>query len=300
MMPDFYKRFEDEHRGDRDLILKRLAVYLPFVLPLKNIYDAPVAIDLGCGRGEWLELLSKYGFISRGYDIDKHMVDSCNSRSLNASCADAIEALESIPDSSVAVVSAFHVVEHIDFASLQKLISNSLRVLRDGGLLILETPNPENIFVSTLDFYIDPTHKRPLPPMLLEFAVKYAGFEISKVIRLNESDSLAQNLQSVNLLDVLGGASPNYAVIAQKGAPKQILEHFVEPFSKEYGFATQQLATLYDSKIEAKFFTLKADLDSKIEATNEMLNSILNSRSWRYTAWLRGIAAFFRSLQKPN
>ena len=84
-----------------------------------------------------------------------------------------------------------------------------------GGLLIMETPNPENIVVATRNFYLDPTHQRPIPPMLLAFVAEYAGFARVKTLRLQESKELV-NKGDVSLQDVFAGASPDYAVVAQK------------------------------------------------------------------------------------
>jgi O-antigen chain-terminating methyltransferase len=169
MTNDFYRAFEDRHRGTRELIKSRLQVYVPFVEPLRSIYEDCKAVDLGCGRGEWLEILRENGFDAMGVDLDDGMLAACEDLGLPAERGEAIAHLRTIPDESLTVVSGFHIAEHIAFADLQILVQEALRVLRPAGLLILETPNPENIVVGTAGFYIDPTHQRPLPPLLLSF-----------------------------------------------------------------------------------------------------------------------------------
>ncbi len=250
MTDSFYRAFEERYRGPRELILSRLGVYRPFVSPLKSIYPAPPAIDLGCGRGEWIELLQLEGFSPLGIDQDEGMLQGCREQSLPARQGDAVAYLPTLPDESQAIVSAFHVVEHISFDQLRTVVSEALRVLKPGGLLIMETPNPENIVVATRSFYLDPTHERPIPPQLLSFVPEYYGFARTKIVRLQESQELAIN-QSPTLNDVLGGASPDYAVIAQKTAPAEITELFDQAFNQEYGLSLNTLVERYDASNEA-------------------------------------------------
>lgn len=285
----FYKSFEDIHRGSREFISKRLEVYLPFILPLKTLSDAPLCIDLGCGRGEWLELVTAHGFKAKGIDMDQNMLNDCKKLSLDVICSDAVSALDELEDNSVSIISAFHLIEHIEFEQLSKLVKSSIRVLKEGGLLILETPNPENIIVSTVDFYIDPTHSKPIPPMLLQFLVQHCGFEKNKLLRLNGAEFTDDN--QLSLIDVLGGVSPNYAVIAQKSSSADIFELFHEPFSKEYGTTLYQLSSRYDeqfSKLTSHIIHVETRLNAQLEA-------IHNSKSWRYTAWFRKLSKLLKA-----
>lgn len=159
----FYRDFEARHRGGRNLILDRLRVYEPFVAPLAAEGDAR-ALDLGCGRGEWLELLEDWGVKARGVDLDDGMLSEARDRDLLVERADALEALRAVPDGDLAIVSAFHLAEHLPFDVLRALVKQASRALRPGGILILETPNPENPSVGLLSFHMDPTHLKPLPP----------------------------------------------------------------------------------------------------------------------------------------
>ena len=221
---EFYKAFEDRLRGSRELIKSRQEIYLPFVEPLLTFYTEPQAIDLGCGRGEWLELLKPaFGAGARGVDLDEGMLEVCRQLDLSATNADAVTALKELPDESQLVVSGFHIAEHLDFPDLQVLIQEALRVLKPAGLLILETPNPENLQVGSCNFYLDPTHNRPLPPQLLSFLAEYQGFARVKVLRLQEDKTIVEKTR-VSLREVLTGASPDYAVVAQKAADASLLE----------------------------------------------------------------------------
>jgi O-antigen chain-terminating methyltransferase len=128
---------------------------------------------------------------------------------------------------------------------LQTLIQEALRVLKPAGLLILETPNPENLKVSSVYFYLDPSHRNPLPPDLLAFMPEYYGFARVKIVRLQE-DSALLGATNVSLDQVLGGASPDYAVVAQKHADTQTLQPFSDVFAREFGVSTSTLLKHYD------------------------------------------------------
>lgn len=246
MSASFYRAFEDRYRGSRGLIKDRLRVYLPFLEPLAAAAPA-AALDLGCGRGEWLELLGEAGFAARGVDLDEGMLAACRERGLDVVNGDAIGALRFAADNSLAVVSAFHLVEHISFEQVQELIAQALRALRPGGLLIMETPNPENLVVGTSSFYDDPSHIRPLPPKLLAFAVEFGGFERHGVLRLQESPHVHGPLQ---LFDVLAGASPDYAVVAQKAGAPELSAALDKEFATPRGIDLHTLAQHYQRQLD--------------------------------------------------
>lgn len=252
MSENFYRAFEDRHRGSRDLIKSRLRVYAPFIQPLKELDGEAKAIDLGCGRGEWLELITGLGFQPVGVDLDQGMLDACHELGLQVEQGEALSFIAALPDDSQSLVSAFHLVEHVTFEQLRALVSQALRVLKPGGLLIMETPNPENILVATKDFYLDPTHQRPIPPALLAFLPEYYGFARTKILRLQESRELA-DATHLTLENVLGGASPDYAVVAQKAATEHVMTQFDVPFSTEYGVSLETLATRYQQQADARF-----------------------------------------------
>jgi SAM-dependent methyltransferase len=247
MSDDFYRAFEERHRGSRELIKSRQRVYLPFIEPLLFFCEGAKAIDLGCGRGEWLELLTESGFDAHGVDLDDGMLEACRELGLNVATKDVLSALKELPDESQIIVSGFHIAEHIDFFDLQLLVQDALRVLKPGGLLILETPNPENITVGTVNFYLDPTHQRPLPPQLLAFLPEYYGFFRVKLMRLQEDKALAVR-ERISLHDVLGGVSPDYAVVAQKSAEGSLRACNSDAFAKEYGLTLDALVWKFDQQ----------------------------------------------------
>lgn len=242
---DFYRAFEDRHRGPRELIRQRLGAYVPFLEPLARLYPEGRAIDLGCGRGEWLELLQERGFSAQGVDLDEAMLTACTELNLSVTRGDAIEFLAALDDESQALVSGFHIAEHIAFEQLNTLVAQAHRVLKPGGLLILETPNPENLVVGACNFFLDPTHLRPIPPPLLSFLPEYHGYARKRVVRLQEDPALHER-QDIDLMSVLGGASPDYSVVAQKAAEPDVMSAFDPAFAAQYGIELPQLASRYD------------------------------------------------------
>ncbi|MFA0046051.1 class I SAM-dependent methyltransferase, partial [Vibrio sp. 10N.261.51.F11] len=265
---NFYRAFENKFRGSRELIKSRLEQYLPFVKPLSEIYTDARTFDVGCGRGEWLQLMKKHGFKSFGVDLDQGMLDACDELNLDASQGNAIEYLKGLDSDSQVIVSAFHVVEHILFEDLQCLVREALRVLKPGGLLIMETPNPENIKVASENFYLDPTHIKPIPAMLLEFIPEYYGYYRTKVVRLQEPSEYI-NREKLSLSEVINGVSPDYAVIAQKSADNEILKLFDSIYSADFGLSIESATAKFESRlinIESKL--LKAT-EKSIEAQDK-------------------------------
>jgi O-antigen chain-terminating methyltransferase len=185
LLEAFYVAFEDHFRGSREDILNRLKVYLPLLEEAKvGTLDAPI-LDVGCGRGEWLELLSQSGYTARGIDLNRVMVEQCKARNLDVSESDVIAYLQSLPDTSFGAVTGFHIIEHLPFETLVRLLDETVRVLKPGGLAIFETPNPENVLVGSCNFYFDPTHCNPLPSPMIKFLVEARGLCKAKIINLH-------------------------------------------------------------------------------------------------------------------
>jgi SAM-dependent methyltransferase len=309
----FYRTFEEKFRGPRQEIKSRLCFYLPFIEPLKKTQACPKAVDLGCGRGEWLELLAENGFSAQGVDRDDGMLAACCERGLSFEKEDAIDYLKHLPDASMAIVSGFHIAEHLPFADMRMLVQESARVLAAGGLLILETPNPENLRVASTNFYLDPTHMRPLPPDLLKFLAEYYGFARVKIVRLQEAAELCAK-SSITFMDVLSGSSPDYAVIAQKASAANFLATGDEAFSTDYGLKIESLAARYDQQL-ARDRRAAADLEQRVAQRLEALDAwqremtsrdaarqaqliaIYRSTSWKLTAPIRLIGRFLHWLR---
>jgi O-antigen chain-terminating methyltransferase len=260
MSDNFYKAFEDQFRGSRELIKERLRAYQPFLENLRAIDLNGQALDLGCGRGEWLEILGELNITASGIDLDEGMLSDCRKLGLNVEQGNALTKLSQQAANSLILISGFHLAEHLSNTDLQTLIQESHRTLKPGGLLILETPNTENITVATINFYFDPSHLRPIPAKLLQFLTLHFGFSRSKIIGLQESTELRDSKQSPTLFQVLNEVSPDYAVIAQKGANADQLQVFDEAFNKSYGLHLDQLAARYDADIQNRLGTIEIKL----------------------------------------
>ncbi len=265
----FYRAFEERYYAPREYVRNLRRQYLPYVSAVLNRSGATYAIDIGCGRGEWLELMGEMGVCASGVDLDSGMLKDCLDRGLNAKLEDGLSALKKLPDQSQSVVSAFHVVEHMAFDDLRSLIAEAHRVLVPGGLILLETPNPENLVVGVKNFYLDPTHQRPLPSELLSFAVEYGDFGTVKILRLQESADILSK-DDLKLHDVFSGASPDYAVIGQKDDPlgsTRSIEHVA--FSP--GASLAEVSAFYDEKM-AKRLEALAERKALAEAEKRMLD----------------------------
>lgn len=265
----FYRAFEDRYRGSRELILSRLRNYLPLIEPLKQLNPSQSAGDLGCGRGEWLELLREVGFSTKGVDLDDGMLTACREAGLDVAKMDAVEFLRELPNSSQVIVTGFHIAEHLPFATLHNLLREVVRVLCPGGVLILETPNPENISVATSSFYLDPTHQRPIPPGLLSFMFEWAGLARARIIRLYQPNRTPK-ADECTMSDVLFGVSPDYAVFGQKIGDPTIAAYADCMFAVNAGASLTDMCALFDgrlSKYEAGLVSLGSSLEETLEET---------------------------------
>ncbi|WP_170000913.1 class I SAM-dependent methyltransferase [Campylobacter sp. RM16189] len=290
----FYVALENRFRGSEELVKERQKKYLKFINPLKDIKDHVSALDIGCGRGEWLSLLNENGFLARGIDIDDDMVELCLKKGFNTKKNDALSELKSLEDNSVDIISAFQVVEHIDFDDVLDICKEAMRVLTPCGILILETPNPENIMVSTHWFYLDITHKKPIPCDLLAFATEYCGFKRNFIIRLNEKE-LNLSGYDMDLFDVFEKVSPDYSIVSQKDGSN--IGIFDPAFSEGYGINLDQISHMYSHILRMHNKNMNERIDQNILSLKEEIEGIKNSRSWRITKPLREAVGLARDIK---
>src|SRR5262245_36195976 len=136
-----YVKFEDKFRGSRQDIKGRVSVYLDEIRAAGAGTAAEPVIDIVCGRGEGLEVLKEQGLTGIGVDMNRDCVKQCQRLGLEAIHDDALLQLGQRPAASCGAVTAFHMVEHLSLQTLMELLAQARRVLKPGGLLILETPN---------------------------------------------------------------------------------------------------------------------------------------------------------------
>lgn len=219
---DLAERF----RGREEEVLERQRHYLKYLN-----HKSPV-LDVGCGRGEMLQLLSGNGTEVIGIDLNQLMVDYCRASGFNAIHSDVIPYLTGNGGTFEAIFAA-HFVEHLLPDQLMQFLTLSRERLKEGGLLVIETPNPTGLFTMSASFYLDPTHIRPIHPDALKMMLESMGFRILELkflspwpedVKLKKVDSngrypekspnpIAANFQRIN--DILF-APRDYAIVAER------------------------------------------------------------------------------------
>jgi len=171
-----YVGFEDRFRGSEEVIRARLKDYLPYFA------DQSSVLDIGCGRGEFLDLLRQQGISGQGLDLNPEMVEVCRSRGLHATAGDALSYLRGLPDESLGGVIAVQVIEHLQPAYLSQLLALAFDKVRPGGRVILETINPSCWVAFFESFVRDLTHVKPIHPDTLQYLLQANGFSTVEIV----------------------------------------------------------------------------------------------------------------------
>jgi len=219
---EHYLAFEERFRGSSEELRERLRTYVSYFEGL-----APV-VDLGCGRGEFLELLRDAAIESKGIDANREMVHTCRDKNLEAEVSDLTSYLEHAASGSLGGLFAAQVIEHLPPPTLRTVLGECYRVLAPHGCVVLETVNPRSV-AAFVAFYRDLTHQKPVHPETLEFLLRAVGFrdvtirygspisERAKLLDVTSdtafSDTLNQNFEKLNAF--LFG-DQDYAAIASK------------------------------------------------------------------------------------
>ena len=313
----YYADFETRFRGPRSSILHRLREYLPLLAPLQKHTTSFSAIDLGCGRGEWLELLETQGIAARGVDLNSAQLEQCKKLNLSVNYNDAITELRSVEGSSETLITAFHLVEHLPEQAVSQLIGEALRVLIPGGLLILETPNPDNLSVGSNSFYLDPTHQCPIPALRLQFLAENTGFEDAHILRLNHDPALEEQ-ETIQLIDVIQGASPDYAVVAIKSGVPHLNEALKRNAKRYKGVTLQALCNKFDRQQQRlkqkqqdleqqqsrfqiqldQFENSQKEYQDLLQQEQHNIRMLLESSSWRLTKPFRWLKDSLRNISQ--
>ena len=164
--------FLDEFRGEREETLGRVGEHVT------RLTGQQPVLDLGCGRGELLEALRAAGIEARGVDADPAMVEACRRRGLAVETGDALEVLAAQPPASLGAVTALHLFEHLPAGRWAAIIQAAATALEEGGVLLVECPNPEALRVGANLFWIDPTHYAPVHREAAAFVMRALGLEV--------------------------------------------------------------------------------------------------------------------------
>lgn len=221
--------FEEKFRGAREDIKERQLNFLEYSKGCKNV------LDIGCGRGEYLEILKEYGINAKGIDINVDMAKYCQSKGLNVEKADAIEYLDKLVDKSLDSIFLDQVIEHLEAKYLIKLLELCYKKLKFGYYIVIETVNPLSL-TSFANFYMDLSHKKPIHPETLKFMVESVGFrevemnffspipdgyklkkvEISEIIEEKEREMIEVYNYNIEKLNGILYGYQDYAVIGKK------------------------------------------------------------------------------------
>ena len=194
LTPEEYVKFEEKFRGRKDEVKEKLGLYLPILQDVLSKFkgESIKAVDLGCGRGEWLEILRERGIDPLGIEINDIFVRRLTEKGFQVFKEDLFDFLKRAEDESFHLVTAFHVIEHVDIKRRTEFLREVLRVLKKGGVFIVETPNPRNILVGSGDFYRDPSHVIPLFPDTLQYLGEIIGFSKSQSYFIKDNESLLE------------------------------------------------------------------------------------------------------------
>ncbi len=219
-----YFNFENYFRGSRKEIKNALEIYADYFT------DKGQIIELGSGRGEFLELMGEKDIDIVGIDAYKEFVDYCKIKGFNSVNDDAIAYVSRLKDESIGGIFAAQLIEHLKTDQIIQLCNDAYKKLIPGSYLIFETPNPTSLAIYTNAFYVDPSHNKPVHPRTIEYFLKQAGFSDISIIFTEHSKSKYRlpllngesisNLNEFNdgincITDILFG-SQDYAIIAKK------------------------------------------------------------------------------------
>ena len=166
-----YVGFENQFRGSPERILERLKAYVPCFEGASDV------LDVGCGRGEFLNLLREQGIGGRGLDINHEMVEICGNWGLEAHEGDVLAYLTGLPDGALGGLFAAQVVEHFEPDYLIRMLEVAYHKMRPGSKIVLETINPACWYAFFESYIRDITHVRPLHPDTLKYLMVASGFQ---------------------------------------------------------------------------------------------------------------------------
>lgn len=199
----FYHRLENRYRGSVEEIARRLTIYLPDVEAAHIRTGRKPAMDIGCGRGEWLGLLRDNGIEAFGVDTNPVQIKAAKEQGLDVREGDALKALAEMEEGSLSLITAHHLVEHLPFDAVAWITREAMRVLAPGGVLLFETPNTRNVLVGATTFHTDPTHLKPMPEQVLGVLFETAGFDPVEVRHLHPHERFEEFLAKPDFNDEL-------------------------------------------------------------------------------------------------
>jgi O-antigen chain-terminating methyltransferase len=206
-----YGRFAERFRGTEEYVKAGQDFYLPYFRDCRNV------LDIGCGRGEFLEMMRSAEVPAKGIDLGEESVALCRHKGLDAEVADLFVYLENLPEASLDGIFCSQVVEHLTPERLPEMVRLCASRLQRNGVIAIETPNPECLAIFATHFYLDPTHQRPVPHPLLAFYLEEFGvgnIEVRKLAPAAESMPSLKSLPEDFREAFFGGL--DYAILGRK------------------------------------------------------------------------------------
>jgi O-antigen chain-terminating methyltransferase len=210
-LPFDYARFAGKFRGPEEYVSGGQRIYVEYFRGCREV------LDIGCGRGEFLELMRAAGVAARGVDLSAESVALCRQKGLAAETADLFAYLEALPEAALDGIFCSQVVEHLAPERLPMALKLCASRLSRGGVIAIETPNPECLAIFATHFYLDPTHTRPVPAALLAFYLEefgLGGIEVAKLAPARDSMPSLGSLPA-DFREAFFGAL-DYAIIGRK------------------------------------------------------------------------------------
>ncbi len=198
---EFYDRFESRFRGSADLLKSRFESRyrerLVSLLQQSASGNTPRLLDLGCGRGEFLDFAKALGFETGGVDSSSAAVKTAQFEH-EIVVGDLLAYLRKQPSESATAITCFHVIEHIPPRICRNLFIDAIRVLKPGGVFLVETPSLNSAIVASRQFFLDPTHKFPVHPEYLAFLAADCGFAPAELLEFEEFQGAERASLSAN------------------------------------------------------------------------------------------------------
>ena len=280
MESSFYLEFENNFRGSRDQVTNLFSNYDGIIQYILDRDPEPTLLDIGSGRGEWLQKCSERGFKSCGIELNPEMASLCQNLGLDIIQGDAINSLTDIAENTFSIITAFHIIEHMSFDSMNKILIECQRILKKDGLLILETPSIDNLSISSRLFYIDPTHINPINADLLSFTLNKIGYNMVKVFYINGGP--LQEEDKYSLTRILNGVAQDLLLIATKSEKTSLQLDENKDWEKtlKLGLTTIDACVQFDHQLRKKLLENEETINhlrSRIYSLEKHITAIFNS-----------------------
>tara|TARA_B100000700_G_scaffold185844_1_gene204760 strand:+ start:204 stop:1451 length:1248 start_codon:yes stop_codon:yes gene_type:complete len=269
-----YSEFEDKFRGSTKDVQQRLSIYDSLLSQISlNLSSSQLNIlDLGSGRGEWLQRCRSKNYKCIGIEQNSEMLKNSMYEGINFIEGDIFQVMKNLQSDSFDVLTAFHIIEHLSPTKICILFDEIFRLLNSNGVLIIETPSIDNLSIASKGFYLDPTHITPINEELVCFQLSNAGFNEVHSYYINAGP--LKNTRRFALTRILNGVSQDLCLIASKGeSSTQELFYQNSSWQKDLdcGPTTIEAASHFDNYTDELEFKLNKSMEDIFLLKKELL-----------------------------